>query len=111
MLIVDHHVKLSKVLLVINSVLTGNDNNFWNFARLCQIIKGSNWVKLVTIYFWGRAIGGGVRENNAYSFLLTMAHLLIFIHTVLYSLFLKTVFIFLVTKLSQKVTKLNCVTV
>ena len=28
----------------------------------------------------GRGIGGGVRENNAYCFLLRMAHLLIFIH-------------------------------
>ena len=52
-----------------------------------------------------------MRENDAYCFLLTMAHLLIFIHTVLYSLFLKTAFIFLVTKLSQKGAKLNCVTV
>ena len=30
--------------------------------------------------FWEAGIGGGVRENNAYCFLLRMAHLLIFIH-------------------------------
>ena len=39
------------------------------------------WVKLVTLYLGGggggRGIGGGVRENNASCFLLTMAHLLI----------------------------------
>ena len=30
--------------------------------------------------FWEAGIGGGVHENNAYCFLLRMAHLLIFIH-------------------------------
>ena len=57
-------------LLLLNSVLTRNDNNFWNF-RLGQI---GHYI------LWSRGIGGGVRKNNAYCFLLGMAHLLIFIH-------------------------------
>ena len=39
----------------------------------------------IFFFFWGgggggSGIGEGVRENNAYYFLLRMAHLLIFIH-------------------------------
>ena len=37
------------------------NNNFWNF-RLGQISQSH------TLYFGGRRVGGGVRENNAYCF-------------------------------------------
>ena len=60
-----------------------------------------------------RGIGGRVRENNAYCFLLRMAHLLIFIHnggigkgTIQPRL--KMVLIFLVTKVFQKGTMFKC---
>ena len=51
-----------------------NDNNFWNF-RLGHI----NHVKLSRYILRGRGIGGGVRENTAYCFLLRIANLLTFI--------------------------------
>ena len=49
-------------------------------TRRTIIFGITSWVKLVTLYLeggGGRGIGGGVRENNASCFLLTMAHLLI----------------------------------
>ena len=52
-----------------------NDNNFWNF-RLGQISHAI----LSHFILGGRGIGEGVRENNAYCFLLRMAHLLTFIY-------------------------------
>ena len=52
-----------------------NDNNFWNF-RLGQISHAI----LSHCILGGRGIGEGVRENNAYCFLLRMAHLLTFIY-------------------------------
>ena len=60
----------------------------------------------------GKGIGGGVRsENNAYCFLLRMAHLLILAHNMveyekvlIYSPDLRMVLIFLVTKVFQKGT-------
>ena len=48
-----------------------NDINFWNF-RLGQIRQ----VILSHCILRGRGIGEGVRENNAYCFLLRMATLL-----------------------------------
>ena len=51
------------------------DNNLWKF-RLGQI---SHFILLHYILV-GSGIRGGVRENNAYCFLLRMANLLIFIH-------------------------------
>ena len=55
-----------------------SDYNFWNFW-LGQI----GHVILSHFIFRGRGIGGGVRENNAYRFLvLRMANLLTFIHNV-----------------------------
>ena len=52
-----------------------NDYNFWNFW-LGQI----GHVILSHFIFRGRGIGGGVRENNAYRFLLRMANLLTLLH-------------------------------
>ena len=78
--------------------MTHKDNNFWNF-QLGQIIHTT---------FWGsRGIGGGVRENNAYCFLLIMAHLFIFIHNggiwkVLYSTDLEMVLIFFLAELHPR---------
>ena len=51
------------------------DNNFWNY-RLGQI---SHFI-LSHYILGGRGIGGGVRENNAYCFLLRMANLLTLFH-------------------------------
>ena len=90
------------VLLVINSVLTRYDNYFWNF-RLDQISH--------TIFWGAEGLGGGVRENNAYCFLLRMALLFLFImvefENVLHSPDLNMLLIFLVTKLFQKGTMFN----
>ena len=91
---------MRNVLLVINSLLTRNDNNFWNF-RLGQISQ--------TLFWGAEGLREGYVQNNAYCFLLRMADvLLIFIHNgginekAPYSPDL--VLIFLVTKLFQKGT-------
>ena len=89
--------------------MTHNDNNFWNF-QLGQIIH--------TIFWGSRAIGGGVRENNAYCFLLwsewlTCLFLFIMVEfeKVLYSPDLKMLLIFLVKKVFQKDTMFKWVNV
>ena len=67
-----------------------------------------------TISLGSRGIEGGVRENDAYCFLLRMAHFLIFIHNggiwkgIIQP---RMVFIFLVTKVFQKGTMFRWVTV
>ena len=52
-----------------------NYNDFWNFwlGQICHVI-------LSHFILGGRGIGGRVRENNAYCFLIRMAHLITFIH-------------------------------
>ena len=95
--------RIDNVLLVINSVLTRNDNYFWNF-RLGQTSH--------TIFWGAEGLGEGcVKITLIVSCLEWLTSLFLFImvefEKVLYSPDLKMVLIFLVTKLFQKGTMFN----
>ena len=92
MLVLKTRIEKLNVLLVVNSLLTRNNNNFWDFP-LGQISQ--------TLFWGAEGLGVGCVYNNAYCFLLRMANLLIFIHNggihekALYSPNFKMVLIFL----------------
>ena len=92
--------ELRNVLLVINFVLTRNDNIFWNF-RLAQISH--------TIFWGAEGLGEGcLKIILIVSCLEWLTCLFLFImvesEKELYSLYLKMVLIFLVTKVFRKGT-------
>ena len=106
-LIVDHHVKKYYIMIFTRTVREAFQRNIrqkQNLNLICFVsFKNQNWEMYCLLQpFWpvmtivfgifrlgqishtislgSRGIEGGVRENDAYCFVLRMAHFLIFIH-------------------------------